>query len=334
MNAHRRRVAPLAAVVSASLLVCGAFASSAPASAQTFPTVKPIRIIVPAAASGVSDVMARLTADYLGRALKQTVIVEDRPGAGGNVGAEVTALAPPDGYTLCMITVGNVAINPFIYKHMPFDALTDLVPVAPVAELPQVVVINAALPVHSLKELIAYAKARPGKLNYGSAGVGTTTQLAAELFAEMGGIKIVHVPYRGAAPAVAATAAGQVEMTFIGLGSAQPLLPTGKIRVLAVASKTHLAAAPQIPTAAESGLPGYEFSTWLGLVTARGTPAQAIGILNRAVAAMVKDPATLKRLSDSGLEPMSGTPAEFEARIRADYAKFGKLVKLAGLKAE
>ena len=323
------RMLRLVALVSTALV-----AGLGVAPAQNFPTAKPIRIIVPAAASGVSDVLARLTADYLGRALQQTVIVEDRPGAGGNVGADVTVKAPPDGYTLCMITVGNVAINPFIYKQMPFDALTDLVPVAPVAELPQIVVINAGLPVHSLKELIAYAKQRPGKLNYGSAGVGTTTQLAAELFAEMGGIKLVHVPYRGAAPAVQDTAAGQVQMTFVGLGTAQPLLATGKIRILAVASKKRLAAAPDIPTAAESGLPGYEFSTWLGLVTARGTPPRAIAMLNHAVTAMVEDPATLKGLSKRGLEPMTATPAEFEARIRADYKKFGALVKVAGLKPE
>ena len=330
-NIRRRNV--WATALAAAVLLAGSL-SATPAAAQAYPTAKTIRIIVPAAASGVSDVLARLTADYLGRSLHQTVIVEDRPGAGGNVGADVTAKAPPDGYTLCMITVGNVAINPFIYKSMPFDALTDLVPVAPVAELPQIVVINAALPVHSLKELIAYAKQRPGKLNYGSAGVGTTTQLAAELFAEMGGIKLVHVPYRGAAPAVQDTAAGQVQMTFVGLGSAQPLLGTGKIRILAVASKQHLAAAPDIPTAAESGLPGYEFSTWLGLVTARGTPKDAIATLNRTVSAMVADPATEKRLIDSGLQPMHATPEQFAARIRADYKKFGDLVKVAGLKPE
>ena len=329
-NIHRR---PLCAAALAAALF-GVSLSGTPAAAQAYPTAKTIRIIVPAAASGVSDVMARLTADYLGRTLHQTVIVEDRPGAGGNVGADVTAKAPPDGYTLCMITVGNVAINPFIYKSMPFDALTDLVPVAPVAELPQIVVINAALPVHSLKELIAYAKQRPGKLNYGSAGVGTTTQLAAELFAEMGGIKLIHVPYRGAAPAVQDTAAGQVQMTFVGLGSAQPLLGTGKIRILAVASKTRLAAAPDVPTAAESGLPGYEFSTWLGLVTTRGTPQDAITTLNRVVSVMVADPAIHKRLIDSGLQPMQATPEQFEARIRADYKKFGDLVKVAGLKPE
>ncbi|HTY66730.1 MAG TPA: tripartite tricarboxylate transporter substrate binding protein [Alphaproteobacteria bacterium] len=308
-------------------------AALSPAAAQTYPA-RPIRIIVPAAASGVSDVVARLTADYLGRSFNQTVIVEDRPGAGGNVGADVTAKAPPDGYNLCMITVGNVAINPFIYKDMPFDALKDLAPVAPVAELVQVVVINFSLPVHSLKELIAYAKERPGKLNYGSAGVGTTTQLAAELFAQMGGIQLVHVPYRGAAPAVQDTAAGQVQMTFVGLGSAQPLLATGKIRILAAASKTRMAADPDLPTAAESGLPGYEFSTWLGLVTSRGTPAQVIATLNKAVETMVADPAIQKRLVDGGLEPMKATPAQFEARIQADYKKFGALVKVAGLKPE
>ena len=327
-----RRARSVHFALMAAVLVGGASFATA-ATAQTFPS-RPIKIIVPAAPSGISDVIARLAGDYMSRTLGQPVIVEDRPGAGGNVGADVTAKSPPDGYTLCMITVGNVAINPFIYKTMPFDALKDLTPVAPVAELPQIVVINAGLPVHSLKELIAYAKQRPGKLNYGSAGVGTTTQLAAELFAEMGGIKLVHVPYRGAAPAVQDTAAGQVQMTFVGLGSAKPLVATGKIRILAVAAKTRLAAAPDIPTAAESGLPGYEFSTWLGLVGPRGMPASVVATLNRTVEKMVDDPATQKRLVDSGLQAMKATPAEFAARIQADYKKFGALVKVAGLKPE
>lgn len=328
----RRSRAARFTLLAAGLLLAARLAPEA-AQAQAYPT-RTIRIIVPAAASGVSDVLARLTADYLSHAFDQAVIVDDRPGAGGNVGADVTAKAAPDGYTMCMITVGNVAINPFIYKAMPFDALTDLVPVAPVAELPQIVVINAALPVDSLKDLIGYAKQRPGKLNYGSAGVGTTTQLAAELFAEMGGIKLVHVPYRGAAPAVQDTAAGQVQMTFVGYGSAQPLLGTGKVRILAVASKKRLGAAPDVPTSAESGLPGYEFSTWLGLVGPRGMPASAISTINRAVATMIDDPATQKRLFDAGLEPMKATPEAFAARIRADYKKFGELVKVAGLKPE
>lgn len=318
----------------AGLLVAAACLGAAAATAQPFPTARPIRIIVPAAAAGVSDVVARITADQLDHALGQRVIVDNKPGAGGNVGADITAKAPPDGYTLCMITVGNVAINPFIYKDMPFDALADLVPVAPVGELPQIIVINAALPVRNLKELIAYAKERPGKLNYGSAGVGTTTQLAAELFAQMAGIKIVHVPYRGAGPAVVDTASGQVQMTFVGLGSAQALLSTGQIRIVAVARQTRMAAAPEVPTATEAGLPGYEFSTWLGLVGPRGMPADLVATLNRAVTTAVADPAMQKRLIDSGVEPMQATPAEFATRIRADYQKFGALVKLAGLKPE
>ncbi len=317
----------------AGAIACGVLAEWTPAVAQSFPA-KPIRIVVPAAAAGTSDILARITADQFERLLGQRGVVDNRPGAGGNLGADITAKAAPDGYTLCLITVGNVAINPFIYKQMPFDAIKDLEPVAPVASLPQVVVINGALPVHNLKELIAYAKASPSKLNYGSAGPGTTTQLAAELFDQMAGIKMVHVPYRGAGPAVVDLAAGQVQVAFVGLSSVQSLLPTGKVRVLAVAQNERLAAAPDVPTADESGLPGYEFATWFGLVGPRSMPADVVAKLNHAVNTMLDDPAVKKRLVDSGLQPMKATPEQFAARVKADYDKFHGLVQAAGLKPE
>jgi tripartite-type tricarboxylate transporter receptor subunit TctC len=316
-----------------ALALTGLVVWNSPAAGQAYPA-KPIRMVVPAAAGGVSDILARVTADHLSRALGQPVIVDNRGGAGGNLGADIVAKAQPDGYSLCLISLGNVAINPFLMKDMPFDALTDLVPVAPVAVLPQVVVATSSLPANNLKELIGLAKREPGKLNYGSAGHGTTTQLAAELLAQMGGIQLVHVPYRGAAPAVVDVAAGQVQLAFVGLASAQPLLATGKIKILAVAADKRLSAAPDIPTSAEAGLPGYEFSTWFGLVTSRGTPTEIVAQLNHHVQAMFDEPAVQKRLLEGGLEPLRDSPEEFGARIKRDNAKFAAIIKTAGLKPE
>lgn len=316
-----------------ALALTGLVVWNSPAAGQAYPA-KPIRMVVPAAAGGVSDILARVTADHLSRALGQPVIVDNRGGAGGNLGADIVAKAQPDGYSLCLISLGNVAINPFLMKDMPFDALTDLVPVAPVAVLPQVVVATSSLPANNLKELIGLAKREPGKLNYGSAGHGTTTQLAAELLAQMGGIQLVHVPYRGAAPAVVDVAAGQVQLAFVGLASAQPLLATGRIKILAVAADKRLSAAPDIPTSAEAGLPGYEFSTWFGLVTSRGTPTEIVAQLNHHVQAMFDEPAVQKRLLEGGLEPLRDSPEEFGARIKRDNAKFAAIIKAAGLKPE
>jgi tripartite-type tricarboxylate transporter receptor subunit TctC len=311
----------------------GAIAWNGPAAAQAYPA-KPIRLIVPSSPGGVSDILARVTSDHLLRALGQPVIVENRGGAGGNLGVEMVAKSPPDGYALCLINLGTVAINPFLMKDMTYDPLTDLAPVAPVASITQIVAANAALPANDLKDLVALAKKKPGTLNYGSAGIGTTTQLAAELLSQMAGIQLVHVPYRGAAPAVADLAAGQVQLAFVGYASVQSLLPTGRIKVLAVASPKRIAAAPDVASADEAGLPGYEFSTWFGLAAARGTPSDIVHLLNRQVNAMLDDPTVQKRLADGALEPMHDSPEQFAARIKRDNAKFAAIIQKAGLKPE
>jgi tripartite-type tricarboxylate transporter receptor subunit TctC len=304
------------------------------ASAQTYPTAKPIRMVIPAAAAGASDIIARVTADHLEKTLGQRVIVDSRPGAGGNLGADITAKSPPDGYTLCMIQVGNVAINPFIFKDMPFDALNDLTPIAPVVNLTEVIAINGELPVKSVKDLVALAKREPGQLNYGSAGTGTTSHLAGVLFELMAGVKMTHVPYRGAAPALIDVAAGQVQLAFVGLGSARVLTDTGKLKVLAVGNLKRLPAAPEIPTVDEDGVPGYEFIAWFGIVGPRGMPPDIVETLNRHVALMLDDPAVQKKFEESGMEPLKESTADFQKRIRADYAKFQKVVKAADLKPE
>jgi tripartite-type tricarboxylate transporter receptor subunit TctC len=304
-----------------------------PAGAQEYPT-KPIRLVVPAAAGGISDILARLLSDHLNRAFGQPVVVDNRGGAGGNLGADLVAKASPDGYSLCLIQIGNVSINPHLFKDMPFDALTDLVPVAPVASSAVIVTATPALAANTLTELIALAKREPGKLNYGSAGVGTSTHLAGELLAQMTGIKLVHIPYRGMGPALVDLAAGQTQLSFVGLAPIKSHLDAGTLKALAVAQPKRLGAAPQIPTADEAGLPGYEFTTWFGVVTTKGTPAVIVRKLNGEINAMLKDPVVDKRLLDSGMDPMLESPEQFAARIKKDYDKYGAIIKTANIKME
>src|SRR6516225_236033 len=310
-------------------------AAAAPlaASAQDYPS-KPIRLMVVTAAGGLMDVAARVTAEHLSNALGQRVVVENRGGSGGNLGAEAVAKAEPDGYTIGLIQVGNVAINPYIYSDLPFDPLHDLVPVAPVTSSAILVVANAKVAAKDLRELIALAKREPGKLSYGSGGAGTAPHLAGEMFKMAAGIDLLHVPYRGVGPAVNDLVGGHVQLTFAGWGAVRSPVEAGLAKVLAVAQSKRLVAAPQFPTAAEAGLPGYEFVTWFGLVAPKGTPAPLIATLSRHIHAMQDDPAVQARLVESGLEALKETPEEFGARIRRDYARFGDIVKAAKLKPE
>src|SRR3954447_12336830 len=231
------------------------------ARAQDYPT-KPIRLIVVTAAGGLMDVAARVTADNLDKVLGQRLIIENRPGSGGNIGAEAVAKAEPDGYTLGLVQLGNVAINPHVYTDMTFDPLVDLVPVAPITTSAILVVANAKVPANDLRELIALAKREPGKLSYGSGGAGTAPHLAGEMFKAAAGIDILHVPSRGVGPAVNDMVGGHIQLTFAGLGAVRSPVEAGLAKVLAVAQPQRLKSAPQYPTSAEAGLPGYEFATW------------------------------------------------------------------------
>ena len=301
--------------------------------AQDYPT-KPIRLIVATAPGGLMDVPGRLFADSVDRALGQRVLVENRGGAGGNLGAEAVAKAAPDGYTVGLIQLGNVAINPFIFKDMSFDPLTDLLPVAPLTSSPIVIGIGAKLPAANLLEFIALAKKDPGRINHGSAGPGTFPHLASELFSSMSGAKLTQVHYKGTGPALADLIGGQVQTVFAGLGVLRAQAAAGNVRILAVAQKTRLKTSPEVPTAEEAGLPGYEAITWFGIVAPRGTPDRIVASLNRQVHAMQDDPAVIKRLAEGGLDPLKETPGEFGARIRRDFERYREVVKTAGLKPE
>ena len=300
----------------------------ATASAQDYPN-KPIRYIVATAPGGLMDVPARLLADYFERRYGHRLVIENRGGGGGVMAGDALAKAAPDGYTLAQIQVGNVAINPFTVKDMPFDPLRDFAPVSTLTSSPVVVTVDGRLGVNTLQEFIALAKTRP--LNYGSAGIGTIPHLAGELFAHAAGIKLTPVHYRGAGPALNDLLAGQVQAIFVGLGvvHSQPAL-----KRLAVSQSKRLAAAPEIPTAAEAGLPAFEVNTWFGVVAPRGTPEAIVTQLNRQIHAALDDATLQKRLVDGGLEPLEETPAQFGARMRADHERFREIVKAAGLKPE
>jgi tripartite-type tricarboxylate transporter receptor subunit TctC len=313
--------------------VAAALALSGTAQAQDYPT-KPIRLIIATAAGGLMDVAARIAAESLDKSLGQRLVIENRPGSGGNIGAEAVAKAEPDGYTLGLVQIGNVAINPYIYPDMTFDPFSDLVPVAPITSSAILVVANAKVPANDLRELIALAKREPGKLSYASAGNGTAPHLAGEMFKAAAGVDILHVPYRGAGPAVNDTIGGHVQLTFVGLGAVRSGVDGGLLKILAVAQPQRIKSAPQYPTSAEAGLPGYEFVTWFGVVAPKGTPRPIIDKLVQHIHAMQDDPEVQKRLATGGLEPLKETPEQFGARMRRDHERFRDIVKAAKLKPE
>jgi len=303
------------------------------ASAQPYPT-KPIRLVVPFPAGGTTDVLARAAAQKLTETLGQPVVVDNRPGAGGNIGAELVAKSPPDGYTLLMGTVGTHAINPSLYPKMPYDHVRDFVPVILVAGVPNVLVINPALPVNSVQELIAYAKANPGKLNFASSGNGTSIHLSGELFKTMAGVQITHVPYKGSAPALQDLVGGQVQLMFDNLPSALALIKGGRLKALAVTSKERAPALPDVPTMTESGLPGFEASSWFGLLAPAGTPQPVVAKLNAEIAKWLASPEAKEKLLAQGANAAGGTPEDFTRHIAAETAKWQKVVKESGAKVD
>jgi tripartite-type tricarboxylate transporter receptor subunit TctC len=315
------------------LATLGTLAGPMVASAQDYPT-RPIRLVVVTAAGGLMDVAARVTAEHVGKALGQNIVIENRPGGGGNLGAEAVAKAPPDGYTLGLIQLGNVAINPHVYADMTFDPLNDLAPVAPVTSSAILVVANANVAANDLRELIALAKREPGKLSYGSGGPGTAPHLAGEMFKGLAGIDILHVPYRGVGPAVNDLVGGHIQLTFAGWGAVRGPVEAGRAKVLAVAQPQRLKAAPQLPTSAEAGLPGYEFATWFGIVAPKGTPATVIATLAQHIHAMQDDAAVQRSLAQSGLEPLKEGSEQFGARMRGDHKRFRDIVRAAKMKPE
>ena len=305
--------------------------SAAPA--QDYPT-RPVTIIVGFAAGGIADLGARLLAEYITRETGQAVVVENRTAAAGTVGMAAVAKAAPDGYTLGLVLSGNLVINPFVQKQMPFDALKDLVPVAALGDAPQMIALNAEVPAKTLKEFVALAKAKPGTMHYGSAGPGSLPHLSAAHFARMAGIDLVHVPYRGNAPATTDLLAGRIQVLSSSIGGLRAGLDAGKIRLLLTATKARLPYLPDVPTSAEAGLPGYIMSVWLGVVAPSGTPQAVIGRIHALVAGMLKDPAAQKRMAAAGLDVMAMSQGEFAAFVRAEYARWQRIVRDAGVEPQ
>jgi tripartite-type tricarboxylate transporter receptor subunit TctC len=303
------------------------------ACAQTYPT-KPIRLVVPFPPGGATDILARDVAQKLTEAWGQSVIVDNRPGAGGNIGSELVAKSAPDGYTLEMGTVGTHAINASLYAKMPYDHVKDFVPVILVAGVPNVLVVTPSLPANSVAELIAYAKANPGKLNFASSGNGTSIHLSGELFKVMAGVQITHIPYKGSAPALQDLLAGQVQLMFDNLPPSLPQIKAGKLRALAVTSLARAPALPDVPTLAESGLPGFEASSWFGILAPAGTPAPIVAKINAEVAKWLSTPEAKEKLLKQGANPAGGTPEDFAKHIAAETAKWAKVVKDSGAKID
>lgn len=314
------------------LYACLLAAAASGHAQQSYPT-RPVRIIVPSAAGGGTDSTTRLIAPKLAEYLGQQVVVENRAGAAMIIGGEAVARAAPDGYTL-LTGISTLTINPFMHKNMPFDAVKDFAPVSQFIWLPNALVGHPSVPARTLKELIAFIKARPDRLQYASAGVGSNLHLCMEMFLSMTGLKMIHVPYRGSGQAIADLVAGYVPFMITNMITATTQIKAGKLHPYGVTSAKRAASAADIPTIAEQGVPGYEAVQWYGLLAPAGTPREIIAKLNAGVVRTLQDPAVRKSFLASGAEPVGNTPEEFAAVIRADMAKWSKVIKAAGLKPE
>lgn len=306
---------------------------AAPVWAQSYPT-KPIRLVAPFPPGGVADVLARAIAPELQAALGQQVLVDNKPGAGGNIGAEIVAKAEPDGHTLMLASAGILTINEFLYAKTPFDPATAFAPITVVGDMPNIVVVHPRAGVGTLKELIDKARAQPGKLDFGSAGNGTTTHLAIVLLEQAAGIKLAHVPYKGAAPAVQDLVAGQIDGLVDNPPLVLPHVRSGALKALAWAAPQRMAILPDVPTAAEAGLPGFEASSWFALVAPAGTLPEIVARLNAEAAKILKDPKMVEQFAQRGIRLVGNPAAEFAAFIPKERARWGDIVKASGVKLE
>jgi tripartite-type tricarboxylate transporter receptor subunit TctC len=321
---HRRRFLHLATGAAALAAV------SRNARAQAYPS-RPVHWIVSASAGGTADILARLFSPFLSERLGQTFVVEDKPGAGGNIGTELVVRAPPDGYAIHM-TATSDAINATFYDKLNFSLLQDLAHVASLIRGPFVMVVNSSFPAKTVPEFIAYAKANPGKINFGSGGVGFAAHVSGEMFNMMAGVKMIHVPYRGQAPAMVDLLGGQVQVLFDPVVSSIPHIRSGKLRALAVTTTTRSAALPDVPTVADF-VPGYEASIWFGVDAPKNTPATVVDALNKEINAAIADPKIKARLIELGADPMPMTPADYGKFVAAEIEKWGKVVRAANIKA-
>jgi tripartite-type tricarboxylate transporter receptor subunit TctC len=309
-----------------------ATALAAPVIAQTYPS-KLVRIVVPTSPAGGNDAMARIVAVKLNERVKQSVIVENKPGANGAIGTDFVAKAPADGYTLLFGYIATHGINPGLSK-VPYDPVKDFAPVAQIAEAQGVLVVTPSVQAKSVQELIALAKAKPGKLSYASAGNGTAPHISGELFKKMTGTDLLHIPYKGSAPAVTDTLGGQTQVMFPSLVAASGHIKTGKLRGLAVTGKKRSPLFPELPTVAESGVPGFDIVQWYGFFAPAKTPKEVVSYLNREIVAVMKDADTAKRFADQGADVVTGLPEDFGKLVQSELAKWSKFIKEAGITAD
>jgi tripartite-type tricarboxylate transporter receptor subunit TctC len=302
-----------------------------PATAQIYPS-KPVRFVVPFVAGGPTDIQGRMLGEKLAQRLGQPVLIDNRGGAGGNIGMELTVKAPPDGYTIVIATVGTWAVNPHLYK-LPFDVVKDFAPIIQISTSPGVLVVHPSVPAKSVKELVALARARPNELNYVSSGVGGFGHISGELFTLMTNTKMTHVPYKSSAPSMTDVMAGQIQVLFNNAIATVPFVQAKRVRALATTGAKRLAVLSDLPTIAEAGVPGYENSSWSAVAAPAGTPAPILGRLHKEFVGILADPDIQKRHNDVGAQIIGGTPEQFHAYLKAEVDKFGKLVKSAGIKA-
>ena len=326
MKGHR-------AIITAGVVLAALVLAPVTLRAQSYPS-KPIRLIIPFPPGGSTDILGRSLAQKLSEAWGQQVLVDNRGGAGGTIGADLAAKAPADGYTLLMGHIGTLAVNVSLYPKLSYDPVRDFAPVSLVALVPNVLVVHPALPVKNVTELIAYAKANPGKLNYSSGGNGSAAHLAVEYFKLQTKTEIVHVPYKGTGPSVTDLIAGQVSMTMTGAPAVMPHVQSGRIRALGVSSPQRIPALAQIPTVAESGVPGFDATQWYGVVAPVGTPKDIVARLNAEIRKIMQSKEMLERLNTEGAISAAGTPEQFDAYIKSEIARWGAVVKAAGMKAD
>ncbi|WP_286997306.1 MULTISPECIES: Bug family tripartite tricarboxylate transporter substrate binding protein [Comamonas] len=291
---------------------------------------KPLTMVVPFSAGGTTDILARIVGQALGQELGQTIIIENKPGAGGNIGAQQAARAKADGYTLFMGTVGTHAINQALYKKLPYDPIKDFTPLSRVANVPNLLVAHPSRPYKTVKEMIEYGKKHPNEITYGSPGSGASPHVSGALFQSMTGVELTHVPYKGSAPAISDLLGNQIAIMFDNMPSAIQHVRSGKLRPIAVTTAKRSPELPDVPTIAEAGVPGYEATSWFGLWSVAGTPQPVLDKLHASLTKVLKDPAVSKKIADQGGEVVIETPAQFDAFIKSEAAKWGKVVKESG----
>lgn len=320
-------------LAASSILIGGTIGVNLSAAAQNYPN-KPIKIIVPATAGGGADFIARTLSVQLGEYLGESIVIENKSGASGTIAAEYVSKSPPNGYLVLMAQSTSMVIAPHLYKSLNYDTIKDLQAVTQVAQMPFILAVNAKLPVNNIKEFIAYAKANPGKLNFSTSGNGAGSHLAGEMFNSATGAKMVHVPYKGAGPALNAVVAGEVQVAFIPIVAALPLVKDGRLKALAVTTSVRSMAAKDLPTLVEAGLPGYDINTWFGMFVPANTPAPIVDLLYKETSRALKQPEIRERFLKEGADPIGSTPAEFSALVKAEFVKFAKVVKDSGAKLE